>query len=296
MTILVSISLLLSFRGKTQKGLLLFASCSITLTYIVVYLNNIQTPAPYVALGISLAGLFFIKKHLYKWLIFIYGFGSYTGLNYYQLTTKNFDTQEYVISILFFLFLARGLKYVDAMRNKYELRVIDQNIELQHQNLIIKEKTNQLIDLEKEKHEKEFLLQQKDLEMVLSTNAIQIQLKENIIERLKNAQKTSVLEEEVSTIILELYQQNEIQKKMKLHQGEVSNLNTVFFERLQELHPKVTRTEREFCNYIKLGMTSKEIALTRNTSTNTVNVAKTRLRKKLDLATNQDIAAYLLSI
>lgn len=295
-SLLIIASLLLSYRGATQKGITLFAFGVILVSYIVVYLNTIQTAAPYVVLVTSLSSLIFIKNNFLKIILFISGFSTFTWLNYYQLTTRIFDIYEYVVTVLILLFFARGLKYIDTMRNKHELRVIQQNEKLLQQNQIIKEKTSQLVNLEKEKHERELLLQQKELEMVLSTNTVQIQLKENIIERLKYAQQKKLLDEEVNTIILELYQQNEIQKKIELLQGGTNDLNTNFFNRLQELHPKITKTDREFCSYIKLGMTTKEIALTRNTSTNTVNVAKTRLRKRLGLEANQDMMAYLLTI
>ena len=39
----------------------------------------------------------------------------------------------------------------------------------------------------------------------------------------------------------------------------------------------------------------KEIALIKNTSVNTVNVSKTRLRKKLGLNNNQEVLPYLLT-
>ncbi len=55
----------------------------------------------------------------------------------------------------------------------------------------------------------------------------------------------------------------------------------------------MTRAGNEFCSYPKIGLSSKEIAIIINTIINSVNVTKTRLRKKLKLETDITIASYL---
>ncbi len=165
-------------------------------------------------------------------------------------------------------------------------------IEEQYDN--IEEKTQQIIRIEKEKHEHELLLKRKDLETVVANNSLQIKMKENLIASLREAQKSEDINTEVRNIILDLNRQIDTQQKLNLMETNLQEVNAKFFDRLQTDHPDISKTEKEICMYIKLGLSTKEIASLRNTTTNTINVTKTRLRNKLGLNSNAEINSYLL--
>ncbi len=61
-----------------------------------------------------------------------------------------------------------------------------------------------------------------------------------------------------------------------------------FYENLEERYPDLTPKERRLCALLKLNMTTKEIAAITNQSTRSLEVARTRLRKKFNL-TNSEI-------
>jgi DNA-binding CsgD family transcriptional regulator len=216
-------------------------------------------------------------------------------LQYFQLNEREFGIFGYVLTLVVLLIFAICLRFVNTMRNRDEKIILTQNETLKHQNEVIKTTSAQLIQLEKEKYEQELLLKQKDMEMILTNNQVQTQLNQNIIEKLKQAQQKGELEKNIRQIILELHQQNEINTKMKLIEENIDVVNTSFFENLTKAHPTMTRVDKEFCSYIKIGLSSKEIAAIRSTTVNTVNVNKTRLRKKLNLEKGISIASYLKS-
>lgn len=70
-----------------------------------------------------------------------------------------------------------------------------------------------------------------------------------------------------------------------------------FSSKLQRLHPDLTLNERRICQFLNLDMTSKEIATITKQNPQSIDVARTRLRKKLGL-TNKGIGliAYLASL
>lgn len=286
----------LNLKGKTQQGLLLFVISSISVSHVVVHMNTVQTPAPYIALGIGLMTLLYIKNKWWSIALFIYGFLSFAWLNYFQITTRVFDASEYVIILLIILVFAQSFRFVNAMRNKYEIQVVEQNKALKKQNEIIQQKSEELITMEKEKNEQNLLLQQKDMEMVLANNMVQIQMNESLIAKLTEAKNSEIVTKAIKAIIVELKHQNEINIKMNLIQENMNVVNMQFFDRLLQKHPTITRTDKEFCSYIRLGLSTKEIAVIRNTTINTINVAKTRLRKKLGLLNNKDLSVYLSSV
>lgn len=61
-----------------------------------------------------------------------------------------------------------------------------------------------------------------------------------------------------------------------------------FYENLQLKFPDLTSNEKRLCAFLKLNMTTKEIAAITQKSLHSIDVARTRLRKKLNL-TNTDI-------
>ncbi|GAB5398575.1 MAG: hypothetical protein Aureis2KO_01600 [Aureisphaera sp.] len=182
------------------------------------------------------------------------------------------------------------------MRNEDEKTILKQNEVLKTQNEVIKTKSEQLLELEKEKHKQALLLKQKDMEMVLTNNQVQTQLNDNIINKLKHAQQSDELHNQVNQVILELRKQNEVNTRMKLIEQNMDIVNTSFFESLSKAHPKITRVDKEFCSYLMIGLSSKEISIIRNTTVNTVNVTKTRLRKKLNIDNDISIVSYLNSL
>ncbi len=61
-----------------------------------------------------------------------------------------------------------------------------------------------------------------------------------------------------------------------------------FYDELNERYPNLTSLEKKLCALLRLNMSTKEIAAISHQSPNSVEVARTRLRKKLELS-NKDV-------
>jgi len=61
-----------------------------------------------------------------------------------------------------------------------------------------------------------------------------------------------------------------------------------FYDKLNEKFPKLTDADKKLCALLRLNLSTKEIASISHQNPNSVEVARTRLRKKLDLS-NQEI-------
>ncbi len=66
-------------------------------------------------------------------------------------------------------------------------------------------------------------------------------------------------------------------------------INPEFYATLHERHPNLSRGERILCAYLKLNLTSKEIASISGNTTKAVEVSRSRLRKKLGISNNKDV-------
>ena len=69
-----------------------------------------------------------------------------------------------------------------------------------------------------------------------------------------------------------------------------------FTKRLTNLHPDLTITELRTCCYIKMGLSSKDIAPLFNISYRSVEMTRYRLRRKLNLERSENLSDYLLKI
>lgn len=66
-----------------------------------------------------------------------------------------------------------------------------------------------------------------------------------------------------------------------------------YTKRLMELHPNLSSSDKRLCCYIKMGLSSKEIAPLINISYKSVEMARYRLRKKIGLPPDASLTAYL---
>jgi DNA-binding CsgD family transcriptional regulator len=69
-----------------------------------------------------------------------------------------------------------------------------------------------------------------------------------------------------------------------------------FIDRLLEINPNLVSSELAFCAMIKLNFTSKEIANYTFIQHKSVQQKKHRLRKKLDVPTNQDLYVFFQNL
>ena len=69
-----------------------------------------------------------------------------------------------------------------------------------------------------------------------------------------------------------------------------------FFKKVKELHPELTPNDLRLCVYLRLNLSSKEIAPLLNISPRSVEIKRYRLRKKIDLPRNTNLNDYFISL
>ena len=69
-----------------------------------------------------------------------------------------------------------------------------------------------------------------------------------------------------------------------------------FLNRLKALHPDLTPNDIKLCIYLRLNLSSKEIAPLLNISTQSIEIKRYRLRKKMLLERNQNLTDYILKL
>jgi len=75
-----------------------------------------------------------------------------------------------------------------------------------------------------------------------------------------------------------------------------NNADKDFFKKLKQNHPSLTHNDFKLCAYLRLNLTSKEIAPLFNISPKSVEIKRYRLRKKMNLERDQSLTDYILGI
>jgi DNA-binding CsgD family transcriptional regulator/ligand-binding sensor domain-containing protein len=73
------------------------------------------------------------------------------------------------------------------------------------------------------------------------------------------------------------------------------NTDQPLFSQLKETHPSLTKNDLKLCAYLRLNLSSKEIAPLLNISVHSVEIKRYRLRKKMSLERSQGIVEYIMT-
>ena len=74
-----------------------------------------------------------------------------------------------------------------------------------------------------------------------------------------------------------------------------NKVHPTFIHNLEKKHPKLSNNERKLCAFLLMNMSSKDISSITGQTVHSINIARSRLRNKLDLVhTGEELASYLM--
>lgn len=76
----------------------------------------------------------------------------------------------------------------------------------------------------------------------------------------------------------------------------IDEVNARFIDKLSGLHPDLSKNEQRLASLLRIGLSTKEIASVIDSTPKTVNMARYRLRKHLNLETDESLTEYMKSI
>lgn len=142
-------------------------------------------------------------------------------------------------------------------------------------------------------------LEQKKRELVSSAmKLIQMnQLNEKLIGDLEELnQHTDTDGKALIKNLLSKYNLNTIDNTWKEFETRFGKVYEDFYHSLAVVHPDLTPTEKKICALLRLNLTSKEIAAITFQDAKSVDMARYRLRKKLNLGADNNLVDYLMKI
>jgi hypothetical protein len=93
------------------------------------------------------------------------------------------------------------------------------------------------------------------------------------------------------TATINQYQTNSNEQNMLME--EIEKVNTEFIARLETKHPDLTKNEKHLASLLRIDLSSKDISIITGSNPKTINMARYRLRKKLQLDAEADLTEYI---
>mgnify|MGYP001215051933 CR=1 FL=1 len=193
----------------------------------------------------------------------------------------------YIITL--FMLLAGIQIYNRRHYRKQKQRLIDINnrkIELANS-----EKQREIIRLENEKLQQD--VDSKSRELAAST--MNLVKKNELLSTIKKELEQT--EPKNKNSVIKIIDNNlDPKKDWEFFKEAFNNADKDFLKKIKRLHPKLTPNDLKLCAYLRLNLTSKEIAPLLNISVRSVEIKRYRLRKKMDLEREDGLVEYILSI
>ena len=196
-----------------------------------------------------------------------------------------------VIGLILYLYYKwNKIRYIQKLKLHEE--------ELKHQKEILEmelKAENELNRQEYEKHILELELQTKSSEVAGKSLSIakQSEMIENIQNILDNEKDFNKLKSEIKKSI----KINAVNKhEWEIFETNLNQINNEFIIAISKKYPNLTSKDIKLCVYLKMNLSSKEIAPMMNISFRGVELHRYRLRKKLGLNQEEVLSKFLLSI
>jgi len=160
--------------------------------------------------------------------------------------------------------------------------------ELKLKNL---ESEQKIIKLQNEQLGKDMTSKNKELAASTMSLIKKNEFLTNIKEQLKESESSKV-----KSVIKTIDKDINEEYNWNLFKDAFNNADKEFFKTIKSRHPELTSNDLKLCAYLRLNLSSKEIAPLLNISVKSVEIKRYRLRKKMLLPREVNLTEYILAI
>jgi FixJ family two-component response regulator len=108
--------------------------------------------------------------------------------------------------------------------------------------------------------------------------------------------KDQVDASEIKKILRRLNSEEKLDDEWKQFSIHFNDVHSNFLLTLKEVFPELNAHEMKLCAYLRMNLSSKEIAQLMSISVRGVEISRYRLRKKLKLQPNEDLFGFLFKM
>ena len=183
---------------------------------------------------------------------------------------------------------------------RQEKKVLEEKFKEKEEKMMLEtlEAEKEIIRLRNEKLREKMIMKDKEL----ANSTLEMIQKNKLLTKIKNELKkisSPSLDEEsnnnIHMLSRKINRELDTDKQWKVFETHFENVHEAFLKRLKTQYPDLSPREMKLCAYLRMNISSKEIAILMNISTRGVEISRYRLRKKLQLKRNQNLTDFILS-
>ncbi len=203
---------------------------------------------------------------------------------------------------LYFLLFCAGVYFLQKFQRKkffaQQLKYEEEQKKIQYLHQLELDKTElQIVALRNEKLQAEIDFKNSEL----ATSAMHLVQKGELITKIK-AEINGVMKEmdnekgtqELKKMVKVLSEDDKVDKDWEQFARHFDKVHSDFVGGVKEKFPSVSGNELKLCAYLRMNLSTKEIAQLMNISTRGVEISRYRLRKKLGIPTEMSLFDYLI--
>lgn len=156
-----------------------------------------------------------------------------------------------------------------------------------------------IINLKNEKLRTEMIHRDKELANqtmdLIVKNKFLVKIKEEL-EKLKKSTSDESLKDKISTLIIKIDKDIDHKKQWEVFETAFDEVHEDFLSRLKTNYPNLTPKELRLCAYLRMNISTKEIAPLMNISVRGVEICRYRVRKKLNIDRDQNLTSMIINL
>jgi len=205
----------------------------------------------------------------------------------------------YVILLLALAFLFRYLYQLKLERDKKQ---IAEKLEREKQTFLRQEafaNEQEIIRLKNEQLQADLASKSRELANSALNIVYKNELLQNIeaeMKQLKDAMGKKLPEDQLRKIQHTINEGKTDERDWNLFEKSFNEAHENYFKKLKANHPDLTPNDLKLCAYLRMNMSSKEIASLLNITVRGVEIRRYRLRKKLNLEHDKNLVEFLLEV
>ena len=194
----------------------------------------------------------------------------------------------YVLAVLLFSV------FMHIMYKRYYKRKQTELIENNQREIELTNIQNEkeIIRIKNEQLKKEFESKSKEL----AASTIDVAKKNELLTQIKNHLVAISDQRSVKPVVDIIDENLNHHDNWEFFKEAFNNVDRKFLKKLKKTHPDLTPNDLKLCAYLRLNLSSKEIAPLFNISARSVEIKRYRLRKKLNLQHEENLVNYILEL
>jgi DNA-binding CsgD family transcriptional regulator len=201
-----------------------------------------------------------------------------------------------LIWLLVLLFLKRVAKSTLKEKEVQKQKFLEREEKLKNEAMLAEK---EIIRLKNEKLNDQMIHKEKELANtainLVHKNKHLNKIKEDLI-KIQGELKEELLKGRIATIIRKIDKETSNDESWTIFETNFGQVHEDFLKRLKELHPDISPKELKLSAYLRMNISSKEIAALMNISTRGVEISRYRLRLRFKLTRDQNLTDYILSV